>query len=69
MHIKEAIKLLKQEQKKGTENIIFAYWDSSSFDRKDDEDWAIDAEHVESEIDWSRTHELMSDIMSENKEE
>jgi len=60
MHIDDAIKALKEAKKTGTKAIIFAYWESEMFERDDDETWAHDANLVEEEFDWSRTHDQLS---------
>ncbi len=63
MTIDEAIDNLKSAKEQGKKNIILAWWDSSMFDRKDDKDWEVDASRVEDEMDWSSTHDDISDIL------
>jgi hypothetical protein len=63
MTIDDAIKQLKDEKKNGTKNIVFAYWDASSFDRTDDDDWAYLSQTVEDKMDWSIAHDQMTDLI------
>jgi hypothetical protein len=63
MNIDEAIKQLESEKKGGTKNIIFAWWDASCFERKDDEDWGSLCEVVEDKMDWSRAHEDITETI------
>lgn len=65
MHIDEAIKRLQQEKKSGVKNLVVAWWTSELFDRKDDANWAVDAEYVEDNMDWSNAHEQISDILDQ----
>ena len=59
MTIDDAIKQLESEKKNGTKNIVFAYWDASSFDRTDDDEWAYLSQTVEDKMDWSDAHDQM----------
>jgi hypothetical protein len=63
MTIDDAIKQLEDEKKNGTKNIIFAWWDASWFERKDDEDWGAICEVVEDKMDWSHAYDQMTDII------
>ena len=63
MTIDDAIKQLETEKKNGTKNIVFAYWDASSFDRTDDDDWADVSQIVEYKMDWSIAHDQMTDLI------
>ena len=63
MTIDEAIKQLETEKKKGTKNIVFAYWDASCFDRTDDDDWADVSQIVEDKMDWCIAHDQMTDLI------
>jgi hypothetical protein len=66
MKIEEAIAQLIEEKANGTQSIVLAYWKADLFCREDDEGWHSDTELLESETDWSRVHDQMIDIISEN---
>jgi hypothetical protein len=55
--IDEVIENLKQAKASGKTNIVFAWWDSESFGRKDDEDWAYLCELADRKMDWSNAHD------------
>ena len=57
MTIDEAIENLKAAKKSGVKNIIAAWWFADQFQREDDDVWAEAAEHIESKMDWSPTHD------------
>lgn len=63
MTIDEAIKNLKTAKESGTKNIILAWWGAEMFDREDDKLWQYDSERVEQKMDWSMTHETLSDML------
>jgi hypothetical protein len=65
MKIEEAIAQLIEEKANGTQSIVLAYWKADLFCREDDEGWHSDTELLESETDWSRVHDQMIDIISE----
>jgi len=67
MKIKDAIKLLKEEEKNGVKNIIMAYWTAEAFDRKDDSSWREDVDIVDSDYDWSADQEAIQDIFESLK--
>jgi len=63
MKIEKAIEMLQEAQKSGTKSIVLAYWEAEMFDRKDDESWEAESEWIENDMDWSRAHDQMSDLM------
>jgi chemotaxis regulatin CheY-phosphate phosphatase CheZ len=67
MKIKDAIKLLKEEEKNGVKNIIMAYWTAEAFDRKDDSSWREDVDIVDSDYDWSADQEAIEDMLESLK--
>ena len=69
MTIDYAIKLLKDAKKDGVDHIIFAYWDASNFELKDNKDWAWIADRVEDDFDWSSTNEAIESFMGSFSEE
>lgn len=68
MKIEDAIAQLIEEKNNGTKSIILAYWKADTFDRKDDYQWESDTEYVENEMDWSRAHDRMTDIIQEGND-
>jgi hypothetical protein len=64
MSIEEAIQQLKQCKARGVENIVFAYWEAEMFGLDDDANWAGVSDAIESEMDWSRAHDHMSQIVN-----
>jgi hypothetical protein len=64
MTIDKAIELLQAEKAAGGKNIIAAWWLADQFQRADDDVWAADAEAVEDKMDWSATHDNISDILN-----
>lgn len=67
MKIETAIEMLKQAQKQGVKSIVMAYWEADMFERQDDESWEVDSEYVESEMDWSMTHERIEDLINDSQ--
>ena len=67
MKIKDAIKLLKEEEKNGVKNIIMAYWTAEAFNRKDDSSWREDVNIVDSDYDWSADQEGIEDMLESLK--
>jgi hypothetical protein len=67
MKIEEAIKILKEEKKNGTKNIILAYWKAEDFDRKDNKGWKKDVDILEEDLDWSNTNEDMQSFLDSLK--
>ena len=63
MKIDDAIKALIEVKKRGVKNIIFAHWEADLFDEKDDKDWEIICEHIDSNMDWSSTFDSISQSM------
>ena len=68
MKIDDAIKQLQNAKKKGTKNIIFAWWNSGKFDRQDNDAWAIDCDIIDDNMDWANTHDRLYDMM-ENEDD
>lgn len=69
MKIEEAIAQLIEEKNNGTKSIILAYWKADLFDRQDDYEWESDTELVENEMDWSKAHDQMDDLIGSLNEE
>ena len=63
MKIEKAIEMLQQEQKSGTKSIVFAYWKAELFGKEDDESWEAESEWIENDMDWSRAHDQMCDLL------
>ncbi len=63
MKIEEAIKLLHDEKKSGTKNVIMAYWTAESFERKDNRSWKEDLNIVDTDMDWSASHEDIQSLL------
>jgi hypothetical protein len=63
MKIEKAIEMLQEAQKSGTKSIVLAYWEAEMFDRKDDESWEAESEWIENDMDWSRAHDQMCDLL------
>ncbi len=68
MKIKDAIKLLKEEEKNGVKNIIMAYWTAESFERKDNRSWEEDLDIVDTDMDWSSSHEDIQSLLGSLKD-
>ncbi len=65
MTIDEAIERLIEAKEEDVKNIIFAFWDAEMFQIEDNADWALKADDVEMNFDWSNTHsELQTYIES-----
>ena len=64
MTIDESIQQLKSAKKAGTQNILFAWWDSSQFDRPDNDAWASACDLCDDNMDWSYTHDQLNDLMA-----
>ena len=62
MTIDEAIENLQSGKKEGVKNIVLAWWSAADFDRNDNDDWADAAATVEHKMDWSNTHNQLSDF-------
>lgn len=69
MSINDAIKQLKERKAQGVKHVVLAYWEADMFEREDDDKWAADAEHIENNMDWSRAHEGMDDLLGSNDDE
>jgi hypothetical protein len=64
MSIEEAIQQLKQCKARGVGNIVLAYWEADMFGLDDDANWAGVSDTIEAEMDWSRAHDHMSQIVN-----
>ena len=64
MKIEDAIAQLIKEKNNGTQSIILAYWKADMFDQEDNDEWHSYTELVEDEMDWSRAHDQMTDLIS-----
>lgn len=65
MTIDEAIENLKDAKTRGVKSIIMAWWDALEFSRQDDEAWEADAARVEDEMDWSSTHDKITEMLED----
>jgi hypothetical protein len=63
MSIDDAIKQLQDAKESGVRHIVLAYWEADMFDREDDDSWAACAQRME-DIDWSMTHDMLSDELN-----
>lgn len=61
MTVDEAIKSLKEAKKGGAKNIIMAYWQADAFGMKDDDNWAEVCDLVCDKMDWSHTHDDLTE--------
>jgi hypothetical protein len=68
MEIQQAIRCLQQAKKRGARNVILAFWEADMFGRVDGEAWASACEHVDSQMDWSRTHDDIASVIEEVKQ-
>ena len=66
MKIEDAIKQLKQRKDQGVKSIVLAYWEADMFDQKDNDKWEDIASIIEDQMDWSMTHDQMSQILDLN---
>lgn len=66
MDIKIAIETLQQLQKAGVQHVVMAAWDARSFDlQENDKNWPYLANAAELEMDWSATHDRLSEIIAQ----
>jgi len=65
MTIDDAIKMLTKRKRDGVKSIIFSFWTAESFDLPDDNTWECVSESVEDTMDWSTTHDRMSELLNE----
>lgn len=65
MTIDDAIKMLTRCKEDGVKSIILAFWEAESFDLSDDDTWEGVSESVEDNMDWSYTHDRLSEILNE----
>jgi hypothetical protein len=65
MTIDQAIRELQEARERGVRSIIFAYWEAQMFGLDDNRDWEAAAEQAEGGMDWSSTHENLSEIISD----
>jgi hypothetical protein len=63
MKIDDAIEQLQNAKKEGTKNIIFAWWKSQEFARRDNDAWGSDCDTIDDNMDWSNTHDRLYDMM------
>ena len=66
MDIKIAIQALQELQKAGVKHVVMSAWDARSFDlQEDDKEWPYLAVAAELEMDWSATHDKLSEIIAQ----
>jgi hypothetical protein len=66
MDIRIAITGLQELQKAGVKHVVMAAWDARSFDlQEDDKEWPHLANAAELEMDWSSTHDQLSEIIAQ----
>jgi hypothetical protein len=65
MTIDEAIDNLKSAKEQGVKNIVLAWWAADMFGRKDDENWEHDSGLIEEKMDWSSTHDQITEMLEE----
>ena len=73
MKIDDAIKMLEEVKKQGSDNIIFAFWTADAFTKINDksnlktftegEVWKNIAEFIDNNMDWAYTHEALQEII------
>lgn len=63
MRIDDAIKMLRDDKRKGVKSVILAYWTAEFFGRPDDDAFLADSEYVESEMDWSADNEAIEEML------
>jgi len=68
MTIDDAIKMLTKRKRDGVKSIIFSFWTAESFDLPDDETWEDASESVEDNMDWSYTHDRLSELLKKETE-
>lgn len=64
MQIDDAIKMLRDEKKRGVEHIIIAHWTAEQFDRTDSRIWAYISDAV-MDADWSDVNTTLEDMVEE----
>ena len=64
MQIDDAIKMLREEKRKGVKSVILAYWTAEFLGRPDDDAFLADSEYVESEMDWSADNEAIEELLT-----
>ena len=64
MQIDDAIKMLREEKRKGVKSVILAYWTAEFLGRPDNEEFLADSEYVESEMDWSADNEAIEELLT-----
>ena len=65
MRIDDAIKMLRDEKRKGVQSVILAYWTAEFLGRPDDDAFLADSEYVESEMDWSADNEAIEELLTQ----
>jgi hypothetical protein len=68
MTIDDAIKMLTDSKEAGVKSIILAFWTAEGFDLPNDDNWECASESVEDRMDWSHTHDHLSDLLKEEIE-
>ena len=63
MTIDYAIKMLTELKEEGAKSIILAFWTAEGFDLPDDKTWEAASESVEDGMDWSYTHDCLSELL------
>ena len=64
MTIDEAIQQLKSAKKRAHKTYCLLGWDSSQFDRPDNDAWASACDLCDDNMDWSYTHDQLNDLMA-----
>ena len=66
MKVRELINYLS-ENYKPDDAVVVAWWDREYFDTSDltPEQWVDAADYLDSEMDWSGTHERLSDLLAD----
>lgn len=65
MTIDDAIKMLTESKEAGVKSIILAFWEAESFELSDDDIWESVSGSIEDNMDWSYTHDCLSEILNE----
>lgn len=63
MKIEDAIEALQEEKRNGTKNVIMAYWTAEDFNRKDNSSWQEELDIVDSDYDWSESHNEIGTLL------
>ena len=68
MKIDDAIKALELLKKDGTKNVMIGYWEPYCFGMEEGKKWELACDAVDSHMDWSLTHEMLEQIITEETE-